>query len=190
MTISTVATDDPVKASTQNSVIANVNGSPGRAVFKVNDIWTVPAGVHRFKVYLTGGGGARGADYEYGEGNHRYGGQGGDSPLCSKIFGGYDIGTSFNITIGAGSVVAGGTGGTSTFGTVLQSTGGGGGENGIEESPMPGSRGTHNGQLAHDNGMFLAPEVKGFGSGAIVYNVAPFVDVDKPASDGICVIEW
>lgn len=188
MPLSTVATGEPVKASTTNAMIHNVNGSPGRAIFKVNGTWSVPSGVYRFKVYLAGGGGARGFDYDFGE-DSRLGGDGGDSPLCSKIYGSYDVGTSFSIVIGAGATTAGADGGTSTFGTVLQSTGGGGGSPGSDGTPLPGSRGTHTGEMAHDNDLFLAPEVKGFGTGGrtVVYGL--YVST-KAASDGICIIEW
>lgn len=192
MSLPNVAVGEPILASTQNGLINHVNRSPGRAVFTSDGIWSVPPGVYKFRVYLCGGGGSRGGDAPFGEGDTKYGGDGGPSPLCSKDFAGVEIGTSYNITIGQGATS--GTGGTSSFGTVLQSTGGHQGESGYSDYPQSGDRGTHTGELTHGNNRYIYPnntskgEGQGFGAGAQLLSVIPLVDL--PAVDGICVIEW
>ena len=60
MTIASVAADEPVQASTTNQLIANVNASPGIAIFTANGTFSVPNGVHKFMVTLCGGGGPAG----------------------------------------------------------------------------------------------------------------------------------
>ncbi len=130
MTLETVAVDDPVLASTMQQVIANVNGSPGRAIYTSNGTWSVPNGVHKFKVTLCGGGGANGPDGTSGSGEDSYvvpGGAGGTSPLISAVVAGVDLGTTFAITIGAVGATVGAGGGTTSFGTLMSCTGGGGG---------------------------------------------------------------
>lgn len=126
MTLETVAVDDPVLASTMQQVIANVNGSPGRAIYTSNGTWSVPNGVHKFKVTLCGGGGVGGFDTTGGGGEDSYvvpGLPGGNGPMISAVIAGVELGTTFAITIGAGS--GSGTGGTTSFGTLMSSSGGG-----------------------------------------------------------------
>ncbi len=185
MALSNVAVGDAILATLLNSLIAHANGTPGRAVFTANGVWSVPAGVHQFKVYLCGGGGAAGAAYyqSAGEGEMLYrspGGAGGDSPLCSKIISGQAIGTSFAITIGAAP------GGTSTFGTLLSSSGGGTGGNG-SSGGGEGASGAHNGTMRHGNDMFQAAPKRGYGSGG-----RGMIELysSEEGMPGICVIEW
>lgn len=183
MTVETVAADESVLASTVNKLGQHVNGSPGRAVFTSNGVWSVPAGAHKFKVYLAGGGGGTGADYTSGGESPIFypGSPGGVAPLCSKLFAGQAIGTSFSITIGAAgaapSPLTGGNGGTSTFGALLSSSGGTGGNDGSGGGARAAA-GSHNGEMVHDNDMFLTG--------------AKYVGKGYGAEDtaGICVIEW
>lgn len=194
MPLSEVEVGGPVKASTQNGLIKNANGSPGRAVFTANGTWSVPAGVYRFKVTMCGGGGSGGNPYfAFGiDGQDSYnGGDGGDAPLCSKIFGGIEAGTTYTITIGAGAAAgSGAAGGTSTFGALLQSTGGGKGVNATELYYLPkqakGTSGTHNGDLRHGNELFLKAQEDPYGSGGICSATAAL----QAGTNGICVIEW
>lgn len=198
MTLSTVAAGDPVKASEMNSIIAHVNGSPGRAIFTASGTWSVPAGAHKFKVYLAGGGGGGGGgiyhaeDFSSGE-YHTTGGVGGDAPLISKVFAGVDIGTTYVITIGAGGAAAleaatGSTGGDSTFGTVMESHGGLGGHAGGGAGAYGGQTG---GQIRHGNGMFVTSANKGYGAGGLGGSQTVGSDTTSDAgSNGICVIEW
>lgn len=199
MPIETVAVDEAIRASTQNKLIANANGSPGRAIFTANGSWSVPAGVFRFKVYLAGGGGAGGEALEdFGGGGSGYrgeGGRGGNAPLCSKIFTGYEPGTTFLITIGAGGVASGGifggppaAAGDSTFGTVLSSTHGGVGTGGFSSYAAQGAPGTHNGQAFHTNQLFLLTQNNGYGEGGQGGNATHPNGYN--GNPGICVIEW
>lgn len=187
MPIDTVAVDEAIKASTHQQIISHVNGANGRLIATANTVWSVPAGVYKFKVYLAGGGG-KGAEFtpdpdlSYPDGR-----RGGHSPLCSKVFSGYAPGTSFNIVIGAGGTDNFMTGGTSTFGAVLQSTGGLAGFSG-------GTDGTHNGEIAHINQMFLQTLSLGYGQGSdggtYRYPTAPILTYPTNGGNGICVIEW
>lgn len=201
MPIETVAVDEAIRASTQNKLIANANGSPGRAIFTSNGSWSVPAGVYRFKVYLAGGGGAGGDAWEYfgsgvdGGGYRGEGGRGGNGPLCSRIFSGYEPGTTFLITIGAGAVPAGPFGvpaatpaAASTFGTVLTSNPGGNGTGGTVANPSQGAQGSHNGQIVHTNQLFLASQNNGYGEGGQGGNATHPNGFN--GNPGICVIEW
>lgn len=191
MPLSSVAVGDPVQASLNNRLIAHANGTPGRAIFTSNGVWSVPQGVFQFKVYLAGGGGGRGLDYPYGEGEIGYGGDGGPAPLCSKIITGQETGSSFTITIGAGGA-QGSDGGDSTFGALLTSNGGLHGQNSSGSSAvLPGLRGSHNGTITHTNGLFMylgnlaKGEGQGYGTGGKFFDI-----YDLPAVGGICVIEW
>ena len=194
--LNNVAVDDPVQASTMNEVITHVNTTPNRAIFTSDGHWTVPQGCHSFKVYLCGGG-TRGLWFHSESGS--YGVDGGRSPLTSKYFQGFDVGTTFPITIGAAGLGTGSlaerNGGTSYFGTLLHSTGGL-----VENSAM----GSHNGDIIHGNELFcvslaLGPAVGGsvlVGYGAPgagdKYRVSGYVPTPPPSpgGPGICVIEW
>lgn len=181
MPISTVAVDEAIKASTENKILAHVNGSPGRAIFTSNGTFAVPAGVYQFKVSLAGGGGGSGTNVSSGGFENIVvtgGGPGGDSPLASKIITGQDIGTSFNIVIGAGST---GTGGTSTFGALLQSTGGLKGATG--DPTGVGARGTHNGDISLGSETFV-------NASGIYYGKGGRSGMSEAGGNGICVIEW
>lgn len=185
MAMAEVAVDDPVQASTQNNLIKNANGSPGRAIFTANGVWSVPQGVFQFKVYLAGGGGLGGPAYGDNHEGFTYlgdGQRGGQAPLCSKIISGQEAGTSFAITIGAGATTSV-PGGTSSFGALLQSTGGGPGTD-----LSQGGTGTHNGQMRHGNQMFCISQNNGYGEGGSggTYGSIP----GYPGNPGICVIEW
>lgn len=189
MTIDAVAPDEPIQASTQNKLIANANTSPGRVIFTSSGIWSVPAGVFQFKVTLAGGGGKGGDAYGSFYEGFTYlgeGGRGGDAPMCSKIISGQDTGASFAITIGAGAI-GGGLGGTTSFGALLQSTGGGPGTGGASP-PAQGSFGTHNGQMLHTSQLFLISQNNGYGQGGAGGNY--YGSPGNNGNPGICVIEW
>lgn len=126
MTIASVAVDDPIEAATANQLIANVNGSPGRAIFTANGLWSVPDGVHKFKVTLCGGGAGGHPDTSGGGGEDSYiipGDPGNDSQMISALYSGVDVGTSYTVTIGAGGATADASGGTTSLGSILSSTG-------------------------------------------------------------------
>lgn len=189
MTISAVAADEPIQASTMNKLIANVNTSPNRIVFTANGIWSVPAGVFQFKVTLAGGGGKGGDAYGNFYEGFTYlgdGGRGGDAPMCSKIITGQDTGASFAITIGAGATGAG-VGGTTSFGALFQSTGGGPGTGGASP-PLQGSFGTHTGQMLHSSQQFMLSQNNGYGQGG--QGGTYYGGSGSNGNPGICVIEW
>lgn len=180
MTLETVAVDDPVLASTMQQVIAHVNGSPGRAVYTSNGTWSVPNGVHKFKVTLCGGGGRAGAATSSGGGEDSSlvpGPNGGTAPMISAIFAGVELGTTFAITIGAGGTS--GAGGTTSFGT-LMSSGGGGAGGGTGTATFPAGAPS----VYHTNELFcVGPASVGFGRGGN--------DGDGgPGYPGVVVVEW
>lgn len=123
MPISNVSVGQPITDTLTNQLIDHVNGTNGRAMFVSNGNWRVPAGVHKFKVTLCGGGG-RGQNSNSSGENLIAGGEGGDSPMISAVLSGYDTGTTFVITIGAGGTNAVPLGGTTSFGAVMSSSGG------------------------------------------------------------------
>lgn len=192
MTIATVAVDDPVQASTMNDLIANVNGSPGRQVFTANGTFSVPEGVHQFKVSICGAGGGSGAPGSYyasEEYSATAGGNGGVSPLVSAIVSGQEPGSSFSVTVGAGGA---GTGGSSSFGTLLTVAGGGAGGAGPSAPGVgsTGSTGAISGSLSgsvlrHTNSLFLNGSLLAYGSGGAGSSAGT-----NNGIDGIVVVEW
>ncbi|MFT8597718.1 glycine-rich domain-containing protein [Acetobacter orientalis] len=110
--------------------LAPLSSFPLRALSKITEstTWIVPENVFRVHVRLCGGGGGGGAGY-----NANTAGGGGGAGGCGE--GLYDVspGQQVIITIGAGGAGATGTtdagaGGTTSFGTFLTATGGGGGQ--------------------------------------------------------------
>lgn len=191
MTVSTVAADDPVEASTMNQLIAKINGSPNRQVFTSNGTFTVPAGCHKFRVLICGAGGAGGDDGTGGGGEDFYtipGGEGGYSPLYEAYISGQDIGSSFSVTVGAGGT---GTGGTSSFGTLISVTGGGKGSTGASSGmALRGSTGSASGSAAsgalRTECPFVYTDVSGeprsYGSGGLAAGTNGY--------PGIVIVEW
>lgn len=107
----------------------------GLTVFSTPGVytWTVPDGVHRARVTVTGGGGsgARSADGQRGPG----GSGGGTAIGLVSLMPGDDI----TVTVGAGGAGSSGlgnAGGTSSFGALMSATGGQGG--GTVEGPAGG----------------------------------------------------
>ena len=133
------------------------------------------------------------------------GAPGARSPLVSKIFGGSDTGTSFAITIGAAGKATGSAavrnGGTTSFGTLLHSTGG------IVADTVAG---THNGDMMHTNDLFCSMQTIWLGPAGDIDGGSHFVgygapgkggqrlyraSVDSPEAGwpggpGVCIIEW
>lgn len=124
MTIDAVAVDDPVQASTMNQLILGANGSPGRAVIVANGTWSVPDGVHKFKVTVGSGGHGGASDTYGGSGEDSYlipGAPGANGKIGSSCVAGVEPGTSYSITIGAGGG-ADTAGGTTSFGTLMSAS--------------------------------------------------------------------
>lgn len=196
MAVSTVSADDPVQASTMNAVIAHVNGTNNRLVFTEDGVWTVPAGVQRFKLTMSGGGGCGGDPGFFGDVDFP-GGRGGVGGMASKIFSGSAAveGTSYAITIGAGAAYSpltpgtGGTGGTTSFGSLMTSTGG---QKGRTGSGAPGAQGDFgvatSGSLYQDNITILSPGTRTpYGSGGTAGTTSVSGGV---GFQGICIVEW
>ena len=200
MTINSVAVGEAVLDSTMNQLITNVNGSPNRAVITVSTTWSIPNGVHQFKVTVCGGGGCGnpGATGGGGEGSFPcLGGPGGISPYASVIVSGQDIGSSFSVTIGVGGNPN--VGGSSSFGTLLSMTGGAVG--GTPNTTVPsyiglkGSPGIVGGTLAasaikHAYGPiydYVNNIPRNYGEGGPgVYPGDPI----SPGAPGVVIIEW
>lgn len=196
MTIDAVAVGDPVSASKTNQLIDNVNGSPNRVVFVVNGSWSVPSGCHRFKVTLCGGGGAGGSATTFGGGEDSTiipGQPGGDGPMISAIIAGQEIGSTFAIVVGAGGTS--GSGGTSSFGTLMSSTGGAaGGSGAYADKGSPGTATFPLGapSIFHTNELFghgyEVNELRGYGRGGRGGDSGFGSGYD--GRPGIVVIEW
>jgi hypothetical protein len=112
---------------------AGGGGFSNMAVFTSSGTWSVPTGITKCKVTVTGGGG--------GAGNAYAGGAGGTSIKIVTL-----SGSSATITVGAaGSANTSGSAGTSSFvygGTTVSATGGGNGSTGSGYSPTSGGYGT------------------------------------------------
>jgi hypothetical protein len=190
MTLLTVAPDEAIQASLMNQIIANINGSPGLAIFTSTGTWAVPSGVHRFRVSLCGGGGSSGPMLTVGSGIDAYsipGYSGGNSIARRVIVTGADIGTSYSITVG-------GPGGTSSFGTLLSISGGGDGTT----SGKGSVGGVAGGSLAASSiaisnqsiAIYDSPrnEPRGYGEGGpplLLTAESPYA-----GAPGIVIIEW
>lgn len=201
MAIPNVSVGQAVTADTMNELITNVNSSPQRVVFLADGNWSVPAGVHRFKVTLVGGGGGGSTGTMGGGGEDSYdapGTPGGSALMVSAYFRQFEPGTTFPVTVGAGGAGGvigvnggdGGTGGESAFSTTFSSSGGPGGGAG----PTHGSATWPAGQphIYHVNEMYIHSisegEYVGYGRGG----KAGF-GLGSPGSQGrpgIVIIEW
>jgi hypothetical protein len=176
-----------------NQLIANVNSSPGIAIYTSNGTWAVPSGVHKFCVTLCGGGGGVGPVSVGGGGEDIFsipGGAGGDSIARRIWVTGADIGTTYSITIGAGGA-AESNGSSTSFGTLLTIGGGsagptgGAGTKGAPGNPTTGTLISQALSVGNQSvALFDAPGnlMRGYGEGGnqVAYAGAP----------GIVIIEW
>jgi hypothetical protein len=135
-------------------------------IFTASGTYTKPAGLKAVMVRLVGGGGAGGGTAATGASSGSEAGGGGGGGYSEKVILADDLGTTETVTIGAGGTAAvagnnaGGTGGTTSFGSHLQATGGGGGLGGAAAAGAPTA---------------ASPGAGGVGSGG---------DVNAPGSDG------
>ena len=114
-----------------------LSGFSNMQVFTANGTFTVPAGVTRVKVFVTGAGGG---------GGYQAGGAGGGTAI--KYVTGLTPGATITVTVGLGGSAGsnypgtayGGTGGTTSFGAYCSATGGSGGPpyNGPPSGRAPG----------------------------------------------------
>jgi hypothetical protein len=185
MTLSTVAVDDPVLASREQQIIAHVNASPGRQIFTSNGTFSVPNGVHKFRVFLAAGG-AGGRSYTTGGGGEDSyiipGAAGNSAHMASCDFSGVDIGTSFAVTIGAGGAGPDGTGGSTSFGSTFSATGASTGGKGTVTFPSGDVRASY-----HGNGMYANSAGRGYGQGGDGYDG---VSSGSGGTQGVVVVEW
>lgn len=194
MTISSASVGDPIPASVLNQVYAHVNNGHGRAVFTANGSWAVPVGVHQFRVYLCGGGANGSGATMISPSVFAAGLAGGLSPLASAVISGQAIGASFAVTVGAAAVGTG-AGGTTSFGSLMQVTGGqytaglADGATGVATFP-PGapevyhSNGSYGKYVADGTGVRRFTPYGSGGSGG-----TEFVGAGAGVS-GVCVVEW
>ncbi|MDR3718397.1 MAG: hypothetical protein P4K98_06315 [Bryobacteraceae bacterium] len=108
--------------------------------FTASGWFVVPQGVSRAKVTVVGGGGAGGTHASLPGAGGGAGGQ------AIRVLTGLTPGSSYYVTVGSGGAVsaspgAGGPGGTSSFGTLVSATGGGGGGGGTDATPTAGGPG-------------------------------------------------
>jgi hypothetical protein len=108
-------------------------------VFTSNGTFTVPAGITKVKVTVTGGGGGGGGN----GGSAGYVGGGGGGGTAIEIISGLTPGGTVAVTVGVGGTAgsstggtSGGTGGTSSFGAYCSATGGAGGSGNGAPAPI------------------------------------------------------
>jgi len=117
-------------------------GLKSQQVFTASGTWTKPTGINTVKVYVTGGGGGGGgADNTWGDYQTCGAGAGGTAIEIIDV----SAVSTVSVTIGnagdkgSGHGVAGGSGGTSSFGTYCSATGGAGSD---RQTPALGGVGT------------------------------------------------
>lgn len=184
MTLSTVAVNDPVLASTHQQIIAKVNASPGRQVFTSNGTFSVPTGIHKFRVFVISGGQGGQATQVMGAGEDSYlvaGAAGKDGYCVSVDYAGVDIGTSFAVVVGAGGALDEGAGGTSSFGTFSITGASGAGRGTVT---VPGGSNS----MYHMNGLYCNTSGIPYGSGGAGGTATP--EPSQPGVQGIVVVEW
>lgn len=125
----TVTTAKLADAAVTSAKTASVIGGLGNVqVYTANTTWTKPSGLKRVKVIVIGGGGSGGGTSD--SSSRGVGGGGGGGSI--KIIEAASLGTTENVTVGAGGSAVtgnnnGNSGGTSSFGTHCSASGGGGG---------------------------------------------------------------
>lgn len=199
MTIASVAADDPVAVSAINQLIANVNSSPSAVIITSNTTWAVPAGVHKFRVSICGGGGSAGEFGSSGGGEDFFltpGGPGGDSLMRRIWVSGADLGTSYSITIGAGGGAGlAAAGGSSSFGTLLTVSGGGAGASDSATAGVAGSKGSTGTPSGTLSGSALAIGNESVAVYNMPYNIPQAygqggLKTSDAGAPGIVIIEW
>lgn len=191
MTVNTVAVSDPILASTHQQIIANVNASPGRQIFTSNGTFSVPNGIHKFRVYIASGGQGGYPTAEEGVPPDSYtvdGAKGNDGFLVSAEFSGVEIGTSFAVVVGAGGAVGegvgyGGPGGTSSFGATFSITGASTAGRGTVTLP------TSPNAMYHTNGLYCDNTGRPYGDGGAGAVASP-VAGSTTGNQGVVVVEW
>lgn len=139
---SNLATQRAVKQYVDNEISSISSGFTNMVVKTASGSWTVPGGVTKFKVTVTGGGAGSATYYGAGCDNNSAGGSGG---TAIKIFSGVTPGTVYTLTVGAAGTTSA-NGGTSSFvgPTTVTATGGAPGQSGVGGNPGAGSGGTLN----------------------------------------------
>ena len=110
-----------------------------KQVYTANDTWSKPAGLKAVMVRLVGGGGSGGGTAATGASTFAEGGGGGGAGYSEKVILADDLGATETVTIGAGGAASaaggnGNAGGTTSFGSHLQATGGAAGTAGTAVS--------------------------------------------------------
>lgn len=184
MSLNSVAVNDPILASTNQQIIAHVNGSPGRQVFTANGTFSVPNGVHKFRVFISSGGqgGSPVTAVGGGEDSHLVDGATGNSGfMVSADYSGVEIGTSFAVTVGAAGGLFGLAGGTSSFG-LFSVTGASNAGRGTVTPPGGVT------PMYHMNGLYCDNTGSPYGSGGRGGTVAGLDAL--PGTQGVVVVEW
>jgi hypothetical protein len=184
MAISNVSAGIEVTATKTNEIISGINAQNGQIIYTTIGVtnFSWPVGVQTIEVLLCGGGGLDGSSYSSGP-DTLPGLPGGLSPLCSKRISGVDAGTTIPVTVGdkasshRASSVTHAYGGTSSFGTYLQSTGGDGSWQNVHGLP-----GTHTGDLLHVNELFSITSVLNTTGDCVGYG--------RNNQPGIVVVRW
>lgn len=165
-----------VKTNSSGKIDKSFSTTPTTTVFTASGTWTKPSGLKYVEVELVGGGasGAAGPNTSTGEG----GAGGAAGGYSRKRIDASALGATETVTVGAGGAPSGNVGGTTSFGTHLQATGGGGsGSNGgigsggdFNTTGGPGHWGTSNAGSGGDGGDSL---LGAGGKGSTFYTVAP-----------------
>ncbi len=134
---------------------ATAKTSKSLHTFTSSGTFTVPPGVSKIDIFCVGGGGGGAGGYASLSGNWRGGGGGGGGYTATVLNKAVTPGSSLTVTVGAGgsaaaanSMATGGTGGTSSVGSLVSAKGGTGGRtvsNGGETVKGGGSGGSGGG---------------------------------------------
>lgn len=151
-------------------------------VYSANDTWSKPSGLAYVVVEVQGGGGGGGGNTSANQG----GAGGGGGGYSLEILQSSSLGSTEAVTVGAagtaggGAPSAGGTGGTSSFGTApfLQATGGGGGDT---TGSVPGAAGVGSNGTLNIKGTDGGQAVSGIGGGISGFGGSSFYGGGAPS---------
>ena len=147
---------------TASNVNATTKAAAGSKTFTSSGTFTVPAGVTSIDIFCVGGGASGGSIATPSGGGKRFTGGGGSGKTATKKAYTVTPGSSFTVTIGAGGstyqptgytdYTAAGSGGTTSFGSVISASGGVGSASNSSSGANGGSGGGSRGSISTSSG--------------------------------------